>query len=97
MPTGTVRRLKTAAEKCIIWLKIQDTRFYVFNINCSVGGGMVKLWQCEICGDPYLGESPPKNCPFCGAHRRYIKDAREARAEIESDHLGISGEGEGQE
>ena len=39
---------------------------------------MVKLWRCEICGDPYIGETPPDNCPFCGAHRKYIKEAKEA-------------------
>jgi rubrerythrin len=31
---------------------------------------IVKLWRCQICGDPYLGEEKPKNCPFCGAHER---------------------------
>ena len=41
---------------------------------------MVELWRCEICGDPYIGENPPDNCPFCGAQRRYIKKAREAEA-----------------
>jgi rubrerythrin len=39
---------------------------------------MVKLWRCEICGDPYVGEEPPANCPFCGAHRQYIKEAKKA-------------------
>ncbi|MBN2014742.1 MAG: ferritin [Candidatus Altiarchaeota archaeon] len=43
---------------------------------------MVKLWRCEICGDPYIGEEPPANCPFCGAHGRYIKEARYAKAEF---------------
>lgn len=32
----------------------------------------MKLWRCEICGDPYLGESKPSNCPFCGAPSRYL-------------------------
>ena len=40
------------------------------------GGIMVKLWRCEICGDPYVGETAPDNCPFCGAHKKYIKEAR---------------------
>jgi rubrerythrin len=44
---------------------------------------MVKLWICEICGDPYIGEEAPANCPFCGAHRKYIKEAREARADFD--------------
>ena len=40
---------------------------------------MAKLWRCEICGDPYIGENAPDNCPFCGAHKKYIKPANEAR------------------
>jgi rubrerythrin len=46
---------------------------------------MAKLWRCEICGDPYIGESPPDNCPFCGAHRRHIKEARDAVATYDVD------------
>lgn len=38
---------------------------------------MIKLWRCEICGDPYIGETPPDNCPFCGAHRKYIREAKD--------------------
>jgi rubrerythrin len=38
---------------------------------------MVKLWRCEICGDPYIGERPPTNCPFCGAKTKYIREAKE--------------------
>ena len=38
-----------------------------------------KLWRCEICGDPYVGEAPPMNCPFCGAHKKYIKEAKQAK------------------
>lgn len=44
---------------------------------------MVKLWRCEICGDPYIGESPPDNCPFCGAHKIYIKEAKEAKVNFD--------------
>lgn len=29
---------------------------------------------CEICGDAYLGEEKPKNCPFCGAPENFIKE-----------------------
>ena len=32
----------------------------------------MKLWRCQICGDPYLGEEKPVNCPFCGAHERLM-------------------------
>ena len=44
---------------------------------------MVKLWRCEICGDPYIGDSPPDDCPFCGAHRKYIKEAKEAKVNFD--------------
>lgn len=44
---------------------------------------MVKLWRCEICGDPYVGEAPPENCPFCGAHREHIKEASSAEANFD--------------
>lgn len=39
---------------------------------------MVKLWRCEICGDPYIGDEAPTNCPFCGAHQEFIKEAKDA-------------------
>jgi len=44
---------------------------------------MVKLWRCEICGDPYIGETPPDDCPFCGANKKYIKEAKEAKANFD--------------
>jgi len=37
----------------------------------------VKVYRCRICGDPYLGYKAPTNCPFCGAHGRYIVPAEE--------------------
>ena len=40
---------------------------------------MVKLWRCEICGDPYIGDEAPANCPFCGAKRKYIKEFKDAQ------------------
>ena len=44
---------------------------------------MVKLWRCEICGDPYVGDEPPANCPFCGAKNRYIKEAKDAQVNFD--------------
>ncbi len=41
---------------------------------------MVKLFRCQICGDPYVGETAPDNCPFCGAHKPHIKEASQAQA-----------------
>jgi rubrerythrin len=46
---------------------------------------MVRLWRCEICGDPYIGENPPENCPFCGAHKKYIKEASTTQAPFDVD------------
>ncbi len=44
---------------------------------------MVKLWRCIICGDPYVGESPPQNCPFCGAHIAFIEEAKTAKVNFD--------------
>jgi len=35
-----------------------------------------KLYKCQICGDPYLGDDAPINCPYCGAKKHYFVDAR---------------------
>lgn len=37
----------------------------------------MKVFRCKICGDPYLGEEIPTNCPFCGAPAKYIISAKE--------------------
>jgi rubrerythrin len=39
----------------------------------------MKTFICQICGDAYVGEERPKNCPFCGARENYIKLGAEAR------------------
>jgi len=44
---------------------------------------MVKLWRCIVCGDPYIGANPPPNCPFCGAHEAFIKEAKKAVVSFE--------------
>ena len=44
---------------------------------------MVKLWQCEICGDPYVGDEAPSNCPFCGAKKENIKEAKLAEVNFD--------------
>lgn len=38
----------------------------------------MKTYICQICGDAYLGEEKPKNCPFCGARENFIKEGKEA-------------------
>lgn len=44
---------------------------------------MVKLWRCEICGDPYIGDEPPTNCPFCGAKSKYVKEFKNAKVNFD--------------
>ena len=39
----------------------------------------MKTYICEICGDAYLGEDRPSQCPFCGAKGNFIKEGKEAR------------------
>lgn len=39
----------------------------------------MKTYICEICGDAYLGNEAPAQCPFCGAKRNFIKEGKEAR------------------
>jgi len=44
---------------------------------------MVKLWRCAICGDPYIGDEAPSNCPFCGAKKIYIKEFGKAKVNFD--------------
>jgi rubrerythrin len=44
---------------------------------------MATLWRCTICGDPYVGDAPPAQCPFCGAHQRFIQEAKTAQASFD--------------
>lgn len=38
----------------------------------------MKTFICQICGDAYIGDEKPKNCPFCGAREHFIKHGNEA-------------------
>jgi len=33
---------------------------------------MVNVFRCIICGEAYIGDEKPKQCPYCGAHEKYI-------------------------
>ncbi len=35
----------------------------------------IQVFRCRICGDPYIGEEAPKQCPFCGADYRFFVEA----------------------
>lgn len=39
----------------------------------------MKTYICEICGDAYLGDDKPHQCPFCGSGKSYIKEGFEAK------------------
>jgi rubrerythrin len=33
---------------------------------------LVELYRCRVCADPYIGDSKPSRCPFCGAYECFI-------------------------
>lgn len=37
----------------------------------------VKVYRCRICGEVYIGDEKPKQCPFCGAHDKHMILANE--------------------
>jgi rubrerythrin len=39
----------------------------------------MKTWICEICGDAYIGEEKPSECPYCGSRRAFIKEGKDAQ------------------
>ena len=45
-----------------------------------------KLYKCQICGDPYLGDHPPVNCPYCGAKEYHFVDAKEYVSPFVQEH-----------
>lgn len=42
----------------------------------------MKMYRCRICGETYLGDDAPSQCPFCGAHREFMIDPAEYPAGI---------------
>ena len=38
---------------------------------------MIKVFRCRICGDPYIGDNAPNQCPFCGAKQNYFVEAKD--------------------
>ncbi|HBI33738.1 MAG TPA: hypothetical protein DEA43_00090 [Candidatus Moranbacteria bacterium] len=43
----------------------------------------MKTYICEICGDAYIGEGKPTNCPFCGARAAFIREGKDAKPVVE--------------
>ena len=50
---------------------------------------MAKLWRCQICGDPYVGHSAPDQCPFCGAGKKFIREAKDIKVSFDVELNGI--------
>ncbi|MEF8874379.1 MAG: ferritin family protein [Candidatus Thermoplasmatota archaeon] len=38
---------------------------------------MLKVFRCWICGETYLGEEKPTDCPYCGADEEFLKPGEE--------------------
>ncbi|MBD3207810.1 ferritin, partial [Candidatus Bathyarchaeota archaeon] len=38
---------------------------------------MLRVFRCWICGETYLGEVAPTDCPYCGADQKFLKPAEE--------------------
>lgn len=38
---------------------------------------MLKVFRCWICGETYLGEEKPTDCPYCGADKEFLKPGEE--------------------
>ncbi|MFX1257094.1 MAG: ferritin family protein [Promethearchaeota archaeon] len=37
----------------------------------------IKVYVCKICGEAYIGEKAPSRCPFCGAYKKYLVEAKD--------------------
>lgn len=37
----------------------------------------MNAFRCRICGETHLGYEAPTQCPFCGAHRKYLVSPEE--------------------
>lgn len=38
---------------------------------------MLIAYKCRICGETYLGEKKPEDCPYCGADKVYIREIKD--------------------
>ncbi|PTD93607.1 rubrerythrin [archaeon SCG-AAA382B04] len=38
---------------------------------------MLIAYRCRVCGETYLGEEKPKDCPYCGADKIYLQQVEE--------------------
>ena len=37
----------------------------------------IKVWVCKICGEAYINDGKPNRCPFCGAYKKYLVEAKD--------------------
>ena len=38
---------------------------------------MTDLFRCKICGEAFVANSKSTHCPFCGAHVKFLVNAKE--------------------
>ena len=61
----------------------RTTAFIMEVIQLNISVERMKVFRCQICGEPYLGIQRPTNCPFCGSLAKHIVIASEyQRAEL---------------
>lgn len=48
---------------------------------------MLKAHRCRVCGETYLGDEAPSHCPYCGAPKSFLVDAKDYK---ESDDFEMS-------
>jgi rubrerythrin len=58
-----------------LWPSYETDKIKVITITS------IKVFRCRICGDPYIGEEAPKQCPFCGANQKYFVEAQDWNSE----------------
>lgn len=69
-----IKDFKSGKKLAVFFLQIMHYTLYIILYTISM-----KTFICEICGDAYLGEEAPKNCPFCGARHPFIKEGKIAK------------------
>ncbi len=47
----------------------------------------MNIYRCRICGETYLGNEAPSQCPYCGAHRELLVDTIDYPEDINEVHL----------
>ena len=52
----------------------------------------MEVYRCRFCGETHLGLGPLTNCPFCGAHDKYMVKIEEWQEENKDVEVNVSKE-----